>query len=133
MRKAALVSVLVVVTATSAWAATAMHPYRLTPTRRCLIRHHLRIAPSHLPILEIIEWELTKNPRGPGIDIEFVQDPAHAIRAARVIRRRLRANGLTKAQISRHLARRANVLIVTNSRDGMTTTQLTTVVDCLRG
>jgi len=132
VRKAALASVLVLVTATAAWAATAMHPYRLAPTRRCLIRHHLRIAPSHLPILEIIEWELTKNPRGPGIDIEFVQDPAHAIRAARVIRRRLRANGLTKAQISRHLARRANVLIVTNRSGGMTTTQLTTVVACLR-
>jgi hypothetical protein len=162
VRKAVLISLLALATAASASAAARESPYRIKPTRSCLIRHGANRSPGGTNAgahrltsakkpesqnkfgfdqpYDALTWNasgrldrITGQPTD-WIGIEFTPTPARGRASERQVRHILRADyGYGAAWIRRHLMRRANVVIAAYSTNRpLTAGQRALIVGCLR-
>jgi hypothetical protein len=162
MRKAVLIPLLALATAAPASAAAQDSPYRIKPTRSCLIRHGAnrsrggtnagahRLTSAKEPFsknkfgfdehYDALEWNasgrldrITGQPTDE-IGIEFTPNPARGLASERRVRHILRAYfGYGAAWIRRHLMRRANVVIAAYTTNRpLTAGQKALLLACLR-
>jgi hypothetical protein len=152
VRQAVLIPLLALALASSASAAAQESPYRIQPTRSCLIRHgarHLTSANENLAEQKFgfgqryaaLTWNasgrLESITRVPSdwVGIEFAPNPARGLASERQVRHILHAfYGYGAAWIRQHLMRRANVVIAGYSFNRpLTAGQRALIVGCLRG
>jgi hypothetical protein len=137
MRRATLTFIVFLTAATIASAATPTHPYRTSPTRKCMIRRHLYLLALKDMALtpNQIQWVLASDAGIPSsaIVMQFYSTPSNAAAHERGEQRTFRALKATKAWIRHHLTRRQNVVIENDFvAHPLTTSQLSTIDGCLR-
>ena len=132
-----LAALLLVAPTATAWAAaSATHPYRISPTRRCLSRHGAHIStqkPLPYSSTPTLLWD--RGHHSPGkpnvIGIAFYANPAAGLTNERQDRHELRVNGFSAAWIRHHLLRRRNVVVSAHQYE-LHADETATIVNCLR-
>jgi hypothetical protein len=134
----ALLSALLLAVAPSASAATsAAHPYRISPTRRCLIRHGAHVStqkPLPYSNTPTLVWAQGHHSAGNPISviaIAFYPNPAAGLTNERQDRHQLRDDRFDPAWIRHHLMRRQNVVASSHQRE-LNAPEIATIVACLK-
>jgi hypothetical protein len=117
-----------------AWAATPTKPYKIGPTRSCMIEHHAHLAPANRAQLNQIQWVITTVMGSPlAFDMDFSASPSQAAVHQRTLRRTYRVDGMSRTWIRWHLLRRENVVVhPDNVATRFTANQSATILGCLR-
>jgi len=129
--------VIVFATAAPAWALVFQtHPYRIPPTRECLIRHHAHLLPSkYTTRFPEIQWVVARHNSGmpfSSINMNFFSNPAQAANGAKAQARSYQhVFGRSAVWVRHHLRRRENVVISQSTRP-LTAPQVATITGCLR-
>lgn len=119
----------------SAAAATVTQPYKIAPTRSCLIHHRVHLLPARdTTPLHVIRWVLGFGAGFPTtIDMEFARNPTLAAARERRLRHTYRVERLSETWIERHLLRRKNVVVHPDvSAARVSAREIAMIVDCLR-
>jgi len=109
-------------------------PYRVAPTRACLIHAGVRLVPdsSPIPYPEIVgelDWKLGASA---DIFIAFAADPVRGARLQQRFKQLSHSFGATDAEIRRGIIRRGNVVYYANTFTGLTATRSAAISRCLR-
>jgi hypothetical protein len=135
MRRAALASVLFIAVTSTAWATAPMHPYNIAPARKCLIRHHARLARTkYTSHPNQIQWLLSPKSRAAPptnwLLMTFSETPAQSATLERSHERNLHSS---RAWLRHHVTRRGNVVIENDFiQHPLTAKQVATITGCLR-
>jgi hypothetical protein len=134
--RAAVTALLVLLGMTaSAWAGTSAGPYRVAPTRRCLIRNHAELIPGkYTTRVHQIQLVLGYGAGFPvTVEMEFSRNVTQAAAYERRLKHTYRVEMLSQTWIRHHLFRRQNVVVhpdVTAAR--LTASRVATILSCLR-
>jgi hypothetical protein len=133
LRVTILIVALVVVVG-SAWAVTPMHPYRIGPTRACLIQNGARLSPASTSTYPGgIVWTLPSYAQtASDIDLYFLANPGRAAIVETTLEKAAHDMGLTNSQVERFVMRRGNVVFKPLYMSDLTPARVATIVDCLR-